>query len=138
MDYVRHYWIDGDYDQLVAVSLLPILPKADEGARCTTIAAGLGRDRESEDREQVSLLRDIVGNPFKPQHVEKSILRWRSRTVSDMARSIYDKRSFAALPVLGDALEDAGCTNADILAHCRGPGPHVRGCWVVDLLLGKS
>jgi len=50
---------------------------------------------------------------------------------------IYDERAFHLPPILADALEDAGCDNADILAHCRGPGPHVRGCWVVDLLLGK-
>ncbi len=55
-----------------------------------------------------------------------------------LARSIYDDRAFDRLPVLADALEDAGCTDAAILDHCRGPGPHVRGCWVVDLILGKS
>ena len=55
-----------------------------------------------------------------------------------LAGAIYDERAFDRLPVLGDALEDAGCADAAILAHCRGPGEHVRGCWVVDLLLGKS
>ena len=61
-----------------------------------------------------------------------------------MAQVIYEDRDLpsghldnARLAVLGDALEDAGCTDADILKHCRGSGPHVRGCWVVDLLLGK-
>jgi hypothetical protein len=51
---------------------------------------------------------------------------------------MYDSRDFAAMPILADALQDAGCDHADILAHCRGDGPHVRGCWVVDLALGKS
>ena len=53
-------------------------------------------------------------------------------------RSIYDDRAFDRLPILADALEDAGCADAAILSHCRGPGEHVRGCWVVDLLLGKA
>ncbi|QDU20371.1 hypothetical protein ETAA1_23230 [Urbifossiella limnaea] len=51
---------------------------------------------------------------------------------------MYESRDFAPMPVLADALEDAGCADNDILAHCRGDGPHVRGCWVVDLVLGKS
>jgi hypothetical protein len=59
-------------------------------------------------------------------------------TVQQLAESIYSDRAFDRLQVLADALEEAGCDNADILAHCRSPGPHVRGCWVVDLILGKS
>jgi hypothetical protein len=55
-----------------------------------------------------------------------------------MAQAIYDGRTFDQLPILADALEEAGCHNSDVLAHCRSEGPHVRGCWVVDLLLGKS
>jgi hypothetical protein len=55
-----------------------------------------------------------------------------------LAQAIYDDRAFDRLPILADALEEAGCDTADILAHCRGPGPHVRGCWVVDLILGKQ
>jgi hypothetical protein len=51
---------------------------------------------------------------------------------------MYETREFAAMPILADALQDAGCENADILTHCRGDGSHVRGCWVVDLLLGKE
>ena len=51
---------------------------------------------------------------------------------------MYESRNFARMPTLADALEEAGCTNADILAHCRQPGEHVRGCWVLDLLLGKG
>lgn len=59
-------------------------------------------------------------------------------TVVKLAQAIYDERAFDRLPILADALEDAGCTNQDILAHCRGGGEHSRGCWVVDLLLGKE
>ena len=54
------------------------------------------------------------------------------------AQQMYESRDFSAMPILADALQDAGCDNADILDHCRGPGPHVRGCWVVDLVLGKE
>jgi hypothetical protein len=55
-----------------------------------------------------------------------------------LAQGIYEDRAFDRLPVLADALEEAGCDNAEILSHCRGPGPHVRGCWAVDLSLGKE
>jgi hypothetical protein len=63
---------------------------------------------------------------------------WLTSTVTSLAQAIYTDRAFDRLPILADALEDAGCTNQDILAHCRQPGEHVRGCWVVDLLLAKS
>ena len=63
---------------------------------------------------------------------------WLTPDVVALARAVYDDRRPDHMPILGDAFEDAGCDNADILAHCRGPGPHVRGCWVVDLILGKS
>jgi hypothetical protein len=55
-----------------------------------------------------------------------------------LAQAVYDKRAFERLPDLADALEEAGCTDAEVLGHLRGPGPHVLGCWLVDLLLGKS
>ncbi len=58
--------------------------------------------------------------------------------VPKIAGTIYDERSFHDMPILADALEEAGCANTDILGHCRGDGPHVRGCWVVDLILGKQ
>jgi len=58
--------------------------------------------------------------------------------VVKLAESIYDERAFDRMPILADALEEAGCANADILAHCRQPGEHVRGCWAVDLILGKE
>jgi hypothetical protein len=58
--------------------------------------------------------------------------------VPKLARSIYDTRDFDRLAVLADALEDAGCTDAELLGHLRGPGPHVRGCWALDKVLGKS
>jgi len=63
---------------------------------------------------------------------------WRTANLSALAQAIYADRAFDRLPILADALEDVGCTNADVLEHCRQPGEHARGCWVVDLLLGKS
>ncbi len=79
--------------------------------------------------------RDVTGNPFRPVAVDPA---WRTATAVGIAQAIYDDRAFDRLPILADALQDAGCENADILAHCRGDGPHVRGCWVVDLVLGKE
>jgi hypothetical protein len=64
--------------------------------------------------------------------------RWLSSTVLDLARTIYDEKVFERLPILADALMDAGCDNEEILNHCRSDGLHVRGCWIVDVLLGKE
>jgi hypothetical protein len=85
--------------------------------------------------ELPSILRDIYGNPFRPVAVDRA---WQTATVVRLAQAIYDERAFARLPILADALDEAGCGDETILSHCRGPGPHVRGCWVVDLLLGKE
>lgn len=82
-----------------------------------------------------ALLRDVVGNPFGPIALDPA---WLTSDVLALARGIYDERAFDRMPILADALQDAGCENADVLNHCRGDGPHVRGCWVVDLLLGRS
>jgi hypothetical protein len=85
------------------------------------------------------LLRCIVGPlPFRPVSIAPTWLVWNSGTIPKLAQAIYDERRFANLPILADALEEAGCDSADILFHCRQPGEHVRGCWVVDLLLGKE
>jgi hypothetical protein len=91
-----------------------------------------------EKRTEAELLRHIVGNPFHQVSVDSRWCAWNDGTVPKLTQSIYADQGFDRLPILADALEDAGCDNADILAHCRGPGPHVRGCWVVDLILGKS
>jgi hypothetical protein len=92
-----------------------------------------------ELRSQADLLRDIFGPlPFRPVTVHPSWLGWKDGTVVQLARSIYEDRRFQDLPILADALEEAGCTNPDILGHCRSGGDHVRGCWVVDLILGKG
>jgi hypothetical protein len=81
------------------------------------------------------LARDIFGNPFWPVTLDPA---WLTPTAVALARTAYDDRAFDRLPILADALEEAGCTDAAILDHCRSPGPHIRGCWVVDLILGKQ
>src|SRR5262249_34688017 len=100
----------------------------------------------AEERAQAALLRDIFGNPFRPSPaVEAAWLTWQDGLIPKLAAALYEGRCLPArafdpqrLAVLADALEDVGCCNADILGHLRGPGPHVRGCWVVDLVLAKG
>jgi hypothetical protein len=92
--------------------------------------------RERTELEWSALVRDIYGpNPFRPVAFDPA---WRTDTVASLARQMYEARDFATMPILADALQDAGCDRPDVLAHCRGDGPHARGCWVVDLVLGKS
>lgn len=91
---------------------------------------------------QAVLLRDIVGNPFRPVQVADADLfwwrRWNDHAISRVAETIYDELAFDRMPILADALEEAGATCQEILEHCRAPAIHTRGCWVVDLLLGKN
>jgi hypothetical protein len=98
--------------------------------------------REAERKvvnQQVALLRDIFGNPFRPAPaLDPGWLAWNGGTVRKLAEGAYEDRVFDRLPVLADALEDAGCSDPDLLGHLRGPGPHVRGCWAMDLILGKE
>lgn len=102
--------------------------------------------KESEMCFQCGLLRCIFANPFRDvPGIDRGWLTWKDGTVWRLAATVYEERFLpdgtldnACLAILADALEEAGCDNADILNHCRQPGEHVRGCWVVDLLLGKS
>ena len=82
-----------------------------------------------------SVAREIFGNPFRPITPDTS---WLTPTVLALAQGIYNEKAFDRMPILADALQDASCNNEDILNHCRLPGHHVRGCWVVDLLLNKK
>lgn len=85
---------------------------------------------------QARIVREIVGNPFRPVTFES---HWRTTDALAIARGMYESRDFGAMPILADALQDAGCDSADVLSHCRDPrATHVRGCWVVDLVLGKG
>lgn len=89
----------------------------------------------AERRAQSDLIREVFGNPFRAGRFDAA---WRTEAAVALAAGIYAEAAFDRLPVLADALEDAGCADPDILSHCRGDGPHVRGCWVVDLVLGKG
>jgi hypothetical protein len=90
---------------------------------------------DAENREQTALLRDILGNPFRPVTVS---VDWRTDIVVTLANQMYDSQDFSAMPILADALQDAGCDTDAILDHCRDANiRHARGCWVVDLVLGK-
>jgi hypothetical protein len=87
---------------------------------------------------QTALIRDVLGNPFRPVTLDPAWLSWNDGTIPKLAQAIYEERAFDRLPILADALEEVGCTDQDMLAHCRSGGEHVRGCWVIDALLGKS
>ena len=106
---------------------------ANDNAQLVATAWRLG-----EEADKCDLIRDIFGNPFRPVAIDRCWLSWNSGTIPKLAKTIYADRAFDRLPILADALEEGGCTDTAILEHCHGPGPHVRGCWVVDLLLGKT
>lgn len=103
-------------------------------------SAGVPPDA-AEMAKQQELLKDIFGNPFRPRFVGE----WLNSSVLAIASGVYQERALPSghldtdrLAVLSDALEEAGCSDSDILEHLRSPGPHVRGCWALDLILGKS
>jgi hypothetical protein len=100
------------------------------------VPAPAGADLAPTRRFAASLVRDIFGNPFRPVTFSPE---WRTDTTVSLARTMYEAREFGAMPILADALQDAGCDSEDILSHCRDPKQvHVRGCWVVDLVLDKA
>jgi hypothetical protein len=114
------------------------------GAAGAAWAAWVAASAATWDPALVALLREVFGNPFRPASVDPAWLAWQGGTVPRLAQAAYDERELpsghldpARLAVLADALEEAGCSNADILGHLRGPAPHVRGCFPVDLLLGR-
>lgn len=128
---------DGDAPDGTPSAELSVIWKAAAWARCWA------HDRnityyQKELKAQADLLREILGNPFRASTVAPGWLAWNDRTVVTVAQAIYGERRFEDLPILADALEEAGCDDETILAHCRSPGPHVWGCWVVDLLLGRE
>jgi hypothetical protein len=101
------------------------------------VADSISHDSSGADLVEMHhrLFHDIIPNPFRPVQPDPA---WLTSDVLALARGIYEERAFDRMPILADALQDAGCDNDDVLNHCRGSGPHVRGCWVVDLLLGKQ
>ena len=98
-------------------------------------AAALWEIDETVRETQSSIIRDVFGNLFRAITFDRA---WVTSEVRSLARNIYDDRSFEKLPALAELLSTAGCENDDVLAHCSDEGPHVRGCWVVDLILGRS
>jgi hypothetical protein len=131
------YLMAGSANRCLAVAGFASHGDAGEGYRYLTELLEMLSDEPNARRLKrlVSVCRDIFGNPFRQVAVESD---WLTSNVVALARQMYEGRDFAAMPILADALQDAGCDNDDILTHCRGDGPHVRGCWVVDLILGKE
>ena len=111
-----------------------VIVRAGDVCDATRRVAG-DRSGEWEEVAQARLLRCVLGNPYRPVSVRPS---WLTPGVVALAGAVYADRGFDRLPQLADALRDAGCDDADILGHCRQPGEHGRGCWVIDLILGKA
>jgi hypothetical protein len=111
--------------------------RAAEAARDAAVWAG-DWAVAAEGKAQSNVLRDLFGNPSRPVAADPAWRSWNGGVVVKLAEAIYQDRAFDRLPVLADALEEAGCTDADLLVHCREGGEHVRGCFAVDRLLGKD
>jgi hypothetical protein len=100
--------------------------------------AGAEEAHARESVRQSNVVREILGNVFRPVKFDPSCLAWHDGMAVKMAQVIYEGRAFEQLPLLADGLEDAGCDNEDLIRHCRSEGPHWRGCWALDLVLGKT
>jgi hypothetical protein len=147
-DFVRHpdYWALRVFLTLPPDSLFilvtDLVEQAAEGATRRSgheIHSVAGRKlykraEGAENVRQASLIREVFGNPFR----QVDFAPWRTDTAVALARQMYEQNDFSAMPILADALQDAGCENVNVLDHCRDPGEHVRGCWVIDMLLGKE
>ena len=115
----------------------PFLVPADDAARWAVAAVREHAGKAAAVREKIvqcSILRDILGNPFRPVHCSAE---WKTTAVTALARETYDDRRFSNLPEIATAFIEAGCESADILAHCRSEKPHARGCWVIDMILQR-
>lgn len=102
--------------------------------RMPRFGRSVGPNIEARERQQADALRDVLGTPFAPVVWEPS---WRTETVVALATGIHFDNALDRLSILADALEEVGCDNTEVLNHCRGPGSHARGCWVVDATRGK-
>jgi hypothetical protein len=113
------------------------LGASENGIDAARWCAGTG-DPAAEAALQAAWLRDIFPSPFRPKFLSRDWFLWNGETPLILARQMYESCDFSAMPILADALQDAGCDNGDILSHCRDTSlTHVRGCWVIDLVLGK-
>jgi hypothetical protein len=129
---------------ITAVASAVSQDRVEEAAEAAAVSAGLARThcrwKEGKDEErkwQTGVLRDIIPTPFCPITINPTLLAKNNSGARKIAQSIYDDRAFDRMPILADALEEAGCTDAVILNHCRQPGEHFLGCWIVDSILGK-
>ncbi len=109
-------------------------------ANCLNVAPSIsavrfGGFRPATQHAFADAYRELFPNPFVTLDWNPD---WHTTIVRDLSRHIYSAREFGTMPILADALQDAGCDNECILGHCRASTPHVRGCWVLDALLGKS
>jgi hypothetical protein len=93
---------------------------------------------ETEELAIANLVREVFGNPFRPVKVDPVWLAWQDGMLGKLAQGIYEERAFDRLPILADALLDAGCDNEELIQHCRREGGHIRGCWALDLLAGRE
>ncbi len=125
-----------------AVDILRVC-MATQQLRATLVPEGVASSqaaaaRQREESVQADLVRCIFGNPFRPVAADPAWLAWNGGIVPRMARAIYEERAFDRLPVLADALEEAGCAERAFLENCRSGGPHARACWVLDSLLERG
>ena len=143
---MRRYRVDADPALRAGSASLGELARAAKDAASVASFNRLFEKHESDadslPLDQANCLRDIIGNPYRPVVLDPA---WRTPTVTALARAAYEERELPAgtldvarLAILADALEDAGCGDEQILDHLRGPGPHVRGCFVLDALLSKE
>jgi hypothetical protein len=133
----RHMCEDGKHPWLVNGGLERWVEGAEEveGEDLRSLCTHYVLSSTLERPKQAELLRDIFRYPFRRVGYSRA---WHTDTVLSLARRMYESRDFSAMPILADALQDAGCEDPDILNHCRGPGSHVRGCWVIDRVLGNQ
>jgi hypothetical protein len=117
--------------QAVRIAAYEVIPGEDE-LRVNAEASSV------ECRAQCELLREVFGNPFRPTQIDPSWLRCSSGAGGAILHMVWEDQRFEELPYLADALTDAGCNEEALLRHLRQPGGHVRGCWAVDLLMGRE
>jgi hypothetical protein len=113
-------------------------PRTEPGMAGFEADAVLNGLPEVEKALAIPLVRCVLGNPFRPVVLRPGWLTWNGGTAPRLAQAIYDERAFDRLPILADALEEAGCAEPALLEHLRGPGHHARGCWPVDSILGRE
>jgi hypothetical protein len=108
---------------------------ADPGLMWDTLLRGWWWENGATKYLLTGYLRDLLGHPSRSAVIDP---RWRTSAVTGLAAVVYEEKAFDRLPILADALQEAGCEDQEILGHCRGEGPHARGCWALDSVLGKE